>query len=59
MQFSKRYIDTLHETLYYATHKTGLRIYVIPKKGFSKKYAVIGTKFVLYRESTKNKKIFN
>lgn len=45
MQFTKKYIDTLDETLYSAVHKTGLRIYVVPKKGFSKTYAVYGTKF--------------
>jgi len=45
MQFTKKYIDALDETLYFATHKTGLKIYVVPKKGFSKTYAIYGTKF--------------
>ena len=45
MQFTKKYIDALSETLYFATHKTGLRIFVVPKKGFSKTYAIYGTKF--------------
>lgn len=45
MQFEKRYIDSLDETLYSATHRTGLRVYVMPKKDFSKTYAVYSTKF--------------
>ena len=45
MQFAKKYIDALSETFYFATHETGLKIYVVPKKGFSKTYAIYGTKF--------------
>lgn len=45
MEFAKRYIDSLHESLYFGTHRTGLRVYVMPKKGFSKTYAIYGTKF--------------
>lgn len=45
MNYSKKYIDRLDETIYYGVHKTGLRVYVVPKKGFSKTYAIYGTKF--------------
>ncbi len=45
MDIKKQYIESLDETLYSAVHRTGLRIYVIPKKGFSKTYAIYGTKF--------------
>jgi len=45
MQITKKYIDSLDETLYSAVHSTGLRIYVMPKKGFSKTYAIYGTQF--------------
>ncbi|MBQ4527029.1 MAG: insulinase family protein [Clostridia bacterium] len=45
MNFIKKHIESLGETLYSAVHSTGLRIFVIPKKGFSKTYAVYGTKF--------------
>ena len=45
MEFIKEYNEKLNETIYKATHSTGLKIYVIPKEGFAKKYAVIGTKF--------------
>ncbi len=45
MQIKKKYIQSLDETLYSAVHSTGLRIYVMPKKGFSKTYAIYGTHF--------------
>lgn len=45
MNFEKKYIESLDETIYSAVHSTGLRIFVIPKKGFSKTYAIFGTKF--------------
>lgn len=45
MNYTKRYIESLGETLYSARHSTGLRVYVMPKNGFSKAYAVYGTKF--------------
>jgi len=45
MEYSKKYIDSLDETLYFGTHSTGLRVYVMPKKGFTKTYAVYSTKF--------------
>ncbi len=45
MKFSKIYYDKFKETLYFGTHKSGLRVYVMPKEGYSKCYAVIGTRF--------------
>ncbi len=45
MQITKKYIKSLDETLFSAVHSTGLRIYVMPKKGFSKTYAIYGTHF--------------
>lgn len=45
MNYSKKYINQLDETVYYGVHKTGLRVFVVPKKGFSKTYAIYGTKF--------------
>jgi len=35
----------LGETMYIGEHKSGLGVFVIPKKGFCKKYAVIGTRY--------------
>ncbi len=45
MEFTKKYYDKFKETLYFGTHESGLRVYVMPKVGYSKCYAVIGTKF--------------
>ncbi len=45
MKLSEKYISALDETIYSATHSTGLRVYIIPKKGFSKTYAIYSTKF--------------
>lgn len=45
MNYTKKYIDSLKETLYTGIHSTGLRVYVMPIKGFSKTYAIYGTKF--------------
>ena len=45
MEYTQKYIKSLDETMYSGVHKTGLRVYVMPKKGFSKTYAVYGTKF--------------
>lgn len=45
MEYTQKYIQSLDETMYSGVHRTGLRVYVIPKKGFSKTYAIYGTKF--------------
>ena len=37
--------DTLQEALQFVTHKSGLRVYVLPKKGFHKYYAIYGTEY--------------
>lgn len=45
MEFKKIYQEKLKETLYIGKHKSGLRVYVMPKSGYSKSYALIGTHF--------------
>ena len=35
----------LKEEMFYAVHDSGLRVYVFPKKGFSKYYAIYGTEY--------------
>ena len=45
MNFTKTYYDKFDETLYFGTHESGLKVYVMPKTGYSKCYAVIGTRF--------------
>ncbi len=45
MKFTKTYYDKFKETLYFGTHDSGLKVYVMPKEGYSKCYAIIGTHF--------------
>ena len=42
MEFSKIYNPDINETVYFAEHRSGVGVFVIPKKDFSKKYAIIG-----------------
>ena len=37
--------EQLKEEMQFVTHKSGLRVYVFPKKGFSKYYAIYGTEY--------------
>ena len=39
------YSENLDEEMLFATHSSGLRVYVFPKKGFSKYYAIYGTDY--------------
>ena len=45
MEFTKTHYDTLGETVYSATHKSGLRVILIKKEGFKKSYATFSTKY--------------
>lgn len=45
MDIKKISNTALDEEMQYAVHKSGLRIYVFPKKGFSKYYAIYGTEY--------------
>ena len=45
MNFQKTYEEKLGETLYFGTHESGLDVFVLPKKGFSKKYAIYSVKY--------------
>ncbi|MBR7164534.1 MAG: insulinase family protein [Clostridia bacterium] len=45
IQFTKHEDATLKECLYTATHDSGLKIAIMPKRGYSKSYAVFGTHF--------------
>ncbi len=42
---NKIYSPELDETLYRHIHKSGLEIYALPKKGYSKSYAIFATKY--------------
>ena len=43
LQYKKN--DATGEELYYGTHSSGLRIFIIPKKGYSNNYAIFGTRY--------------
>lgn len=45
MKFETFYNEQLDEKLLMGTHKSGLRIAVVPKKGFCKSYAIYGTEY--------------
>lgn len=45
MEFVKNFSEQINETLYSGVHKSGLRVYVMPKTEYSKTYAVFGTHF--------------
>ncbi len=45
MQLEKKFDSTLNETIYHAVHKSGLRIYIMPKEGYSKTYATFSTSY--------------
>ncbi len=45
MNFVKHYNETLKETLYTIEHESGLKIALLPKKNYSKSYAIFGTHF--------------
>ena len=45
MIFKEQYFDKFQESLFVGVHDSGLKVYVMPKKGYSKTYAIIGTHF--------------
>lgn len=45
MELQYRKNDKTGEELYYTTHSSGLVIYIIPKKDYSKTYAIFGTRY--------------
>lgn len=45
MKFNKIENDALGEKMYVGEHKSGLGVFIIPKKGFVKKYAIFGTRY--------------
>jgi len=45
MIFEKKMYENIGETVYSGEHESGLKVFVIPKKGFGKSYALFATKF--------------
>ncbi|MBR5154905.1 MAG: insulinase family protein [Clostridia bacterium] len=45
MKFEKIENTMLKETILHGVHESGLRVYIVPKQGFSKYYAIYGTEY--------------
>ncbi len=45
MKFEITENKAINEKVMYGVHKSGLRVYIIPKKGFCKYYAIYGTEY--------------
>lgn len=45
MKFDKIESKLLKETIMHGVHESGLRVYIVPKSGFSKYYAIYGTEY--------------
>lgn len=45
MRIERIYNERLDEEMLFATHPSGLKVYVFPKTGFSKYYAIYGTQY--------------
>ena len=45
MKLNRLDSNTLKETILHGVHESGLRVYIIPKKGFCKYYAIYGTEY--------------
>lgn len=45
MEFKTIYNEKIDEKYLFGTHKSGLRVAIVPKKGFSKYYAIYGTEY--------------
>ena len=45
MEIRRCYHEQLQEEMLYTVHESGLRVYVFPKKGFQKYYAIYGTEY--------------
>ena len=45
MQLSKKTNSLTKETMFYGIHPSGLGIYIIPKKDYTKTYAIFGTRY--------------
>ena len=45
MKLNRLDSSTLKETILHGVHESGLRVYIIPKKGFCKYYAIYGTEY--------------
>lgn len=54
MKFERLDSKALREAIVYGVHESGLRVYIVPKKGFCKYYAIYGTEYGSLDEILKN-----
>ena len=45
MELTKKTNSITGESIYFKTHSSGLKIYIVPKKDYSNTYAIFGTKY--------------
>lgn len=45
MKLSKKENQQTNEALYYGVHPSGLKLYLMPRKGYSQSYAIFGTRY--------------
>lgn len=45
MVYEEKYYKNIKETIYYSVHKSGLKVFVMPKEGFTKSYAILATAY--------------
>ena len=45
LKLTERYDAFLGEKIYSATHESGVKIFIMPKAGYGKKYAMFATKY--------------
>lgn len=45
MNLEKKHDDFLNESMYYARHESGVKVFIMPKSGYKKKYAIFATKY--------------
>lgn len=45
MNFQKINYPDIKETVYFSEHKSGLKVYVMPKEGFTKSYAILAARY--------------
>lgn len=45
LDLKRKYDEFLSETIFYGTHESGVRVYIMPKSGYKKKYAIFATKY--------------
>ncbi len=56
MRFEKTENAALRESYLFGIHESGLRVYIIPKKGFCKYYAIYGTEYGSVNDTLKTEK---